>query len=46
MAFDPQLGQRHVTVTERRCRCDFARFVRALVDGPYARAERIVLLRN
>ncbi|GAB6841042.1 hypothetical protein JCM2811A_23660 [Methylorubrum rhodinum] len=44
LAFAPLTGQRVVKVTERRCRGDFARFVRDLVDGPYAEAERIVLV--
>lgn len=44
LAFAPLSGQRVVKVTERRCRGDFARFVRDLVDGPYAEAERIVLV--
>lgn len=35
IAFAPLSGQRVVKLTERRCRGDFAQFVRDLVDGPY-----------
>lgn len=44
LAFAPLEGQRVVKVTDQRRRSDFAHFVRDLLDGPYAQAERIVLV--
>jgi hypothetical protein len=44
MAFEPLAGWRHAEVTERKTSKDFARFLRALSDGRYATADRIVLV--
>lgn len=44
LACEPLVGWRHVTVTENRRRVDWARFVRALLDGRYRDAERVVLV--
>ncbi len=44
IASEPLAGWRHVEVTDRRTRADFAHFVRDLVDGRYRDAERIVLV--
>ena len=41
---EPLRGWRHVTVSERRTRQDFAHVIRDLVDGHYPHAERIVLV--
>lgn len=44
MVTEPLVGQRYVTVTERRTAVDFARVLRDLVDHTYADAEKIVLV--
>lgn len=44
LAFEPLTGWRHVDVTERRTRVDFARVIRSLVDEHFPEAERIVLV--
>jgi DDE superfamily endonuclease len=44
LAFEPLAGWRHVAVTEGRTRTDRAGFVRALLDGRYAEAEKVVLV--
>lgn len=44
MLFEPLGGWRHVKVTERRTRTDFAELIRELVDVHYPRAEKIVLV--
>jgi hypothetical protein len=44
MAFEPLAGWRHVGATEGRRRVDWAWFVRGLLDGRYADAERVVLV--
>ena len=44
MAFEPLAGQRHVTVTDRRTRKDWACVIRSLVEECYPSAERIVLV--
>ena len=44
VATEPLAGWRHVAVTDHRTRTDFAHFVRDLVDGRYADAERVVLV--
>ncbi len=44
IASEPLAGWRHVEVTDRRTRADFAHFVRDLVDGRYRDAERVVLV--
>ena len=44
VAFEPLGGWRHVEVTDTRTRTDFAAFVKALVDGRYKEAEKVVLV--
>lgn len=44
LACEPLAGWRHVAVTEHRRRGDWASFVRSLLDGRYAQAERVVLI--
>jgi hypothetical protein len=44
MAVEPLAGRRHVEVTERRTRTDWAAFIRTLLDGLYPGAERVVLV--
>ena len=44
MMFEPLAGWRHVAVTERRTKIDFAQVIRELVDGHYRAAEKIVLV--
>ena len=44
MMSEPLAGQRHVRVTERRTRQDWAECVRELVDRLYPQTERIVLV--
>ncbi len=44
MATEPLDGWRHVEVTERRTRADFAHVVRALIDGRYKYATKVVLV--
>ena len=44
MVFEPLVGRRRVTVTERRTAVDFANVVRDLVDKDYPEAEKIVLV--
>ena len=44
MMFDPHAAWRHVKVTERRARIDFAECVRELVDEWYPDAKKIVLV--
>jgi len=44
MMSEPLAGQRHVRVTERRTRQDWAKCVRELVDRLYPQTERIVLV--
>ncbi len=44
MAFEPLAGWRGVRVTDHRRREDWAAFVKELVDGRYAGAERLVLV--
>ena len=44
MLFEPLAGWRHVEVTERRTKVDFARVLRDLSDRYYPDAERIVLV--
>src|SRR5215211_7918857 len=43
-AFEPLRGWRQIAVTDRRRRLEWAQFVRALVDGAYRRAEKVVLV--
>ena len=42
--FEPLTGRRHVKVTERRTRQDWAALIRELVDVHYPQAEQIVLV--
>jgi DDE superfamily endonuclease len=44
LACEPLAGWRHVAVTESRGRVDWAGFIRSLLDGRYAQAERVVLV--
>lgn len=44
MMFEPLRGWRHVEVTERRTKIDFAHVIRDLVDVHYPEAEVIVLV--
>lgn len=44
MAFEPLAGWRQMQVTDKRCRRDWAWFVKDLVDGRYKEAEKMVLV--
>lgn len=44
MMFEPLAGKRHVRVTDRRTKRDWAECVREMVDEMYPEAERIVLV--
>lgn len=44
MAFEPLAGERHVQVTARKTKLDFARFLKQLSDEQYPDVERIVLV--
>ena len=44
MCFEPLRGQRHVQVSARRTKRDFAQVIKDLVDLHYPEAERIVLV--
>lgn len=44
LATEPLRGWRHVTVSDRRTRRDFAHCIKELVDVHYPQAERIVLV--
>ncbi len=44
LACEPLAGWRHVAVTEHRRRTDWALFIRALLEGRYCAAERVVLV--
>jgi len=44
MIFEPLAGKRHVKVTQRRTKKDWAECVREMVDEMYPEAERIVLV--
>ena len=44
LALGPLAGRRHVEATDSRKRGDWAHFVRALVDGRYRSAEKVVLV--
>jgi hypothetical protein len=44
MINEPLMGQRHVTVTERRTAVDFAHAVRDLLEVHYPHAERVTLV--
>jgi hypothetical protein len=44
MLFDPLAGWRHVKVTERRTRVDWAHLIRELCEIHYPHAEKIILV--
>lgn len=44
MLFEPLRGWRHVTVTERRTKIDFAHVIRELLDEHFPKAEQVVLV--
>ena len=44
MIFEPLVGWRHVKVTERRTKVDFAEVIKELVDEHYPYADKIVLV--
>jgi hypothetical protein len=44
LAFEPLAGWRHVEVTAQRTRQDWAHFIKGLLDGRYAQAERVILV--
>lgn len=44
MIFEPLIGKRHVKVTQRRTKIDWAYCVREMVDQIYPDAEKIVLV--
>ncbi len=46
MVCEPLRGWRHVTVTERRTKADWAHLIKDLVDVHYPDAERIVLVQD
>lgn len=45
-AVAPHLGWRCLEERERKTRCDYAQFLRALADEHFASAERIVLVQD
>src|SRR3954469_18743890 len=44
LACEPLAGWRHIAVTEHRRRTDWAGFIRALLEGRYRAAEKLVLI--
>jgi len=44
MVFEPLAGRRHVAVTERKTRVDFAELLRRIADEWYGAVEKIVLV--
>jgi len=44
LACEPLAGWRHIAVTEHRRRTDWALFIRALLEGRYREAEKLVLI--
>ncbi len=44
LACEPLAGWRHIEVTEHRRRTDWAGFIRALLEGRYREAEKVVLV--
>ncbi len=44
IASEPLAGRRHISVTDRRTKVDFAHFVREIVDVHYPEAEKIVVV--
>lgn len=41
MVYEPLAGRRHVRVTDRRNRVDFARVIQALTDALHHEADKI-----
>lgn len=41
---EPLTGRRHIAVTERRTKQDWARFIRDLLDVHYPEADRVILV--
>lgn len=41
---EPLTGRRHIAVTERRTKQDWARFIRDLLDAHYPQADRVILV--
>lgn len=46
LAFEPLAGRRHTQATDQRTKVDWARFMKDLLDGPYASAEKVVLVQD
>jgi hypothetical protein len=46
LAFEPLAGQRRTQATDQRTKVDWAHFMKALLDGPYADAEKVVLVQD
>jgi hypothetical protein len=44
IAFEPMCGRRDVTITDRRTKCDWASYVKKVVDEMYPYAERVTLV--
>jgi len=44
VAVEPLAGRRKVTVTRRRMKKDFAHFIRRLIDGPYRKVKKLILV--
>lgn len=44
LAFEPLAGWREVQVTDTRKRCDWAHFIRDMIEGRYREAEKVVLV--
>ena len=44
VAFEPACGQRDVTVTDRRTSCDWANYVKKIVDEMYPHAQCVTLV--
>ncbi|MER2526330.1 MAG: hypothetical protein ABTR07_00200 [Candidatus Competibacter denitrificans] len=43
MTFEPLVGQRHVTVTDRRTTVDFAQEVKNLLEIRYPCAKKVII---
>ena len=46
LAVEPLVGKTITKVTERRCRTDYAHFIRDLCDGPYRDAEKLLIVQD
>jgi DDE superfamily endonuclease len=44
LAFEPLAGWREVQVTDTRKRCDWAHFIRDMIEGRYREVEKVVLV--